>query len=177
MKNKKLLKIAGAIIKAPFKLIALAFKNPVATIIIAVGAWFSGADRFFLQSVKRSSPYDPQKNLVSKAQGQSDCGKQKQNGEWALALPDIRIHLKTIIMKSGALVRIRKTWKWKGEASGIFEFTCLIHGEDLKSVRKRFSEYGWESVLIYGETVVSFFPYVNQFWSKWVQSSIWISKW
>ena len=87
--------------------------------------------------------------------------KQKQNGEWALALPDIRIHLKTIIMKSGALVRIIKTWKWKGEASGIFEFTCLIHGEDLKSVRKRFSEYGWESVLIYGETIVSFFPYVN----------------
>lgn len=83
--------------------------------------------------------------------------KQKQNDEWALALPDIRIHLKTIIMKSGALVRIRKTWKWKGEASGIFEFTCLIHGEDMKSVRKRFSEYGWGSLLIYGEKIVSFF--------------------
>ena len=88
MKNKKLLKIAGAIIKAPFKLIALAFKNPVATIIIAVTAWFSGADRFFLQSVKRSSPYTPRKTLVAKAQGQSDCGKQKQNGEPAWDHPD-----------------------------------------------------------------------------------------
>ena len=92
---------------------------------------------------------------------QTGTQKQKQNGEWALALPGIRIHLKTIIMKSGALVRTRQTWKWKGEASGIIEFTCLIHGEELKSVRKRFSEYGWESVLIYGEKIVSFFPYVN----------------
>lgn len=88
MKNKKLLKIAGAIIKAPFKLIALAFKNPVATIIIAIVAWFSGADRFVLQSVKRSSPYDPRKTLVDKAQGQSDYGKQKQNGEPAWDHPD-----------------------------------------------------------------------------------------
>lgn len=88
MKNKKLLKIAGAIIKAPFKLIALAFKNPVATIIIAIVAWFSGADRFVLQSVKRSSPYTPQKPLVVKAQGQSDYGQQQQNGKPAWDHPD-----------------------------------------------------------------------------------------
>ena len=84
----KLLKVTGVIIQAPFKLIVFPFKHPLATIVLAVAAWFGGADRLFLQSGKRSSSYKPRETPVAKVQGQYTYGKQKQNGEPAWDHPD-----------------------------------------------------------------------------------------
>lgn len=59
----------------------------------------------------------------------------------ALALPDIRIHFKTIIMKSEASVRRGRAIKWNRETGDILEFIWLVYGKDLKSVRKGFSKH------------------------------------
>lgn len=64
-------------------------------------------------------------------------------------------------MKSGASVRIRRAIKWNREAGDVFKLIWLVYGQNLKSVRKGFSKYSWEDLLIFGKKIVCFFPYGN----------------
>ena len=49
------------------------------------------------------------------------------------------------------------------EASGVFDWTYLVYGEDLKSGRKGCRECGWENSFIFGKKIVSVFPYANEY--------------